>query len=241
MSGINEHRKNRLCARRVRVGFGKKNVRTRRNNDMISGDGAVVAQPLFPVEDQGSIPMSPLQFKIISIGIPLAVKLNKQWHSRVPVITNPYSKNRISFGAIFKNRWFASAIWTDPIARAFNHKNYLELRRMAISEDAPKNTASRMIKIMTLIIKKELPQIVKLISYQDTDVHTGTIYKASGWTSANKSTKSNWQVGRTRNNYQASGAKIRWEKQIRPEPEHNIIPKIIKSETKQFKLPMVGV
>ena len=197
----------------------------------MSGDSVRVAQPLFPVEGQGSIPMSPLQFEIVRIDTPLAMNLNKLWHSRLPFIPKisiSMNKNKICFGAVYKNIYYASAIWTDPITRAFNGKNYLELRRMAISEDSPKNTASRIICIMTKEIKNQFPKIWKLISYQDTEVHSGTIYKASNWVSANISSKSNWLVGRKdgihRNNYQASGPKIRWEKQIRPEPETIIKP-----------------
>ncbi|HEA19389.1 hypothetical protein LCGC14_1865790 [marine sediment metagenome] len=201
----------------------------------ISGDGVRVAQPLFPVEGQGSIPMSPLQLNIIEIGILEACGLNKLWHSRVPIITNPYSKNRIAFGAEFKGIWYAVALWTDPIARGFNHRGYLELRRMAIAPDSPKYTASRMIKIMALLIKRAFPHINKLISYQDTGVHTGTIYRASGWDiggiKANIGT--GWNT-RLRNKMQTASDKIRWEKQIRPEPEQ--IDRVVKCEDKQMEL-----
>ena len=210
-----------------------------------SGDSIRVVQPLFPVEGAGSIPSSPLQLKIIPIGIPLAVKLNKLWHSKLPIITNPYGKNRISFGAEYLNVWYACAIWTDPIARSFNHRNYLELRRMAIAPDAPKNTASRMISIMTKIIKKEFPNIVKLISYQDTDVHTGTIYKASGWNISKKtaggsncpnSIQSWMRNKRYRKESQSVAFKIRWEKQIRTEKPREIAAKRIEAERRQLKL-----
>ena len=193
----------------------------------MSGDSVRVASPLFPVEGQGSIPMSPLQFEIEIIDQKKAMLLNKMWHSRMPR-ADFYNICRPCFGAVYKNIYYASAIWTDPITRAFNGKNYLELRRMAISEDSPKNTASRIICIMAKEIKNQFPKIWKLISYQDTEVHSGTIYKASNWVSTNISSKSNWLVGRKdgihRNNYQASGPKIRWEKQIRPEPETIIKP-----------------
>ena len=49
----------------------------------------------------------------------------------------------------------------------------------AIASDAPKYTATRMLSIMVKRIKKEFPDIVRLISYQDTEVHKGTIYKAA--------------------------------------------------------------
>ena len=60
-------------------------------------------------------------------------------------------------------------------------KNWVELRRLAISSDAPKNTASRFLTFMTNYIKQYHPEKERAISYQDTAVHKGTIYKASGW------------------------------------------------------------
>jgi len=164
--------------------------------------------------------MSPLQLDIGIIGTDIAVQLNSLWHSRLPVITNPKCGDTISFGAIYKNIYFACAIWTRPIARFFNGLGYLELRRMAIANDAPKNTASRMIKIMTILIKKNLPHINKLISYQDTAVHNGTIYRASNWMPFTANKNSSWDrpnINRRRTINQATGIKTRWEKQIRPE------------------------
>jgi hypothetical protein len=105
-----------------------------------------------------------------------------------------------------------------PVARLFNGKNYLELRRMAISAEAPKNTASRMISIMVKAIRRAKPHIVKLISYQDTDVHSGTIYKASGWVEAatRKGGDDAWSCNvRKRAKTPASGDKIRWEKDLK--------------------------
>ena len=188
---------------------------------MKSGDSIRVVQPLFPVEGEGSIPISPLQLQIEIIDVPLSTQLNRLWHSRVPIISpsNIYRcTHRVCFGASYKNIWYAVAIWSSPVARLLNGKNILELRRLAISPEAPKNTASRMISVMTKIIKKEIPEVWKLISYQDTEVHSGTIYKASGWVVAGKP----WHQGtgwtnRLRNEMQTTAEKIRWEKQIRPE------------------------
>lgn len=187
----------------------------------MSGDGARVAHPLFQEGDGGSYPTSPLQFIIGRIEMDLAIELNKRWHSRLPIVSKANivrSRDNICFGAYFENRLYASAIWTSPIARAFNGLNFLELRRLAISADAPKNTASRMISIMVKIIKRELPHIKKLISYQDTEVHTGTIYKASGWTvgriSSDRECRWGKGGGRKRNICQATASKIRWEKEV---------------------------
>ena len=195
----------------------------------MGGDGAKVAYPLFPAEDGGSIPTSPLQFTIGRIEMDLAIQLNKLWHSRLPIVSKANiirTRDNICFGAYFSNRLFACAIWTSPIARKFNGMNYLELRRMAICSDAPKNTASRMIGVMTKIIKREMPHIIKLISYQDTEVHTGTIYKASGWQVGRVSGAKECRWGKGNNQQRiknlaqnicpAGGAKVRWEKDLTP-------------------------
>jgi hypothetical protein len=55
------------------------------------------------------------------------------------------------------------------------------LRRLACSPAAPRNTCSCFLGWMVRYFKKACPQHEKCISYQDLDVHKGTIYKASGW------------------------------------------------------------
>ena len=195
----------------------------------MSGVSVRVAQPLFPVEGQGSIPMSPLQFEIIRMPLKDALALNMKWHSLLPKL--PHStvmmKHGIAFGAIYLNLYFAIAVWSTPIAISLDNGMAFELRRMAIHGDAPKNTASRMISIMCKWLKKNT-HYCRLISYQDTSVHTGTIYKASGWVNTNVSEGgSSWytpnkKCGKRKmfsNPIQSDAPKIRWEKQIRQEPE----------------------
>ena len=205
----------------------------------LSGDGVRVAQPLFLVEGQGSIPMSPLQFNIEEIPKNIFRILNKKWHSRLP---NPggFYVNGLFFGAAYKNIYYAVAGWSYPIARMIARPDILELRRFAIHPDAPPNTASRMLKIMTNLIKKIRPDVYRLISYQDTDVHKGTIYKASGWIKTHISTEGdqNWVKthGRKASSLQTISAKIRWEKQIKKEKYCEIAAKRIENERKQLKL-----
>ena len=147
--------------------------------------------------------------------------------------------HRICFGAEYRNVYFAIAIWAMPSSPSIPYKTWLELKRMAISDDAPKNTASRMIKIMELVISKKLPEVYMLISYQDTEAHKGTIYKASNWHFGrlHKGASSiRTKHRRNPDNLHKTGfvPKIRWEKQIRPEPEQTIKP--IKCEDKQMEL-----
>jgi len=201
----------------------------------MSGDSVRVASPLFPVEGQGSIPMSPLQFEIVRMPLKDALALNMKWHSRLPYLplSSIQRKHGFAFGCLFKNIYFAIAIWSTPVSRQLDNGKAFELRRMAICNDAPKNTASRMLSVMVKLIKKDT-HYCRLLSYQDTEVHTGTIYKASGWEKTNTNNGNpGWfspkgkKYGKNRalaNPIISNAPKIRWEKQIRPEPEAIIKP-----------------
>lgn len=182
----------------------------------MSGDDARVAYPLFQAENGGSIPTSPLQFKIYEISFQRAKRLNKQWHSRLPQFRGIA---KVSYGAEYNGIFYAVAIWGNPTARVLPQHTWLELRRMAIASDAPKNTASRMIKIMILLIKKKFPKVTTLISYQDEEVHKGIIYKATGWFQAHRrkgGTNGQWNnPSRYHPLSENPGYKIRWQTEIR--------------------------
>ena len=93
-----------------------------------------------------------------------------------------------------------------------NNRGMYELRRLAIAPDAPKNTASRMLRIMARMIAKKRPNTKTLISYQDTEVHTGGIYKAAGWSPVvkGKVSEKGWNT-RSPHAMQSVADKIRWE------------------------------
>jgi hypothetical protein len=88
-----------------------------------------------------------------------------------------------------------------------------------------------MISFMTKYIKKAFPDIALLISYQDTEVHRGTIYKASNWLPMNETKFASWSKSRKRNKDQSTASKIRWEYQIKP-----LQPKQIKAKNTQLGL-----
>ena len=173
----------------------------------------MATQQTIQFEDGGSNPTSPHQFLIKNIPEISAKCFNEMTHSKLPRISlKGYNDYRICYGFLYENRLYATGIWTRPIARKLNGLNWLELRRYAISEDAPKNTASWGLSRMAKMIKKEYPEIIKLISYQDTDVHDGTIYKASNWKAIKTGNKisTGWD-SRDRNKMQSTAIKIRWE------------------------------
>jgi len=147
-------------------------------------DDARVACPLFQAEYGGSTPTSTLQLRIVEIGLDKAKELNALWHSRLPEYRTgcrPRQHAWVCFAAEYDGLYYASAIWSHPNSRFLDDGKTMELRRLAIGSDSPKNTASRMISVMVRIIHKMDREIIRFISYQDTGSHTGTIYRASGW------------------------------------------------------------
>lgn len=103
------------------------------------------------------------------------------WHSRLPK-TQP-GPWQFAFAAHHNGTVFGVALWNNPSARTLP-SDWLELRRMAVAPDAPHCTASRMLGEMRRWFARNAPKCPRLISYQDEDVHTGTIYRAAGWSPA---------------------------------------------------------
>lgn len=146
----------------------------------------VPVHPLFG-DTASTVPVSAKQLVIVEIGMRLARDLNTKWHSMLPRtdLGNLLCGNTsVAYGAEFDGQWFAVAIWSQPIIRAMCDGATIELRRLAICDDAPKNTASRMLSVMRRMVKDKYPQMTKAISYLAIDVHCGSIYRASGWNPA---------------------------------------------------------
>jgi len=178
--------------------------------------GVAVAHPLFfQVEGGGSIPTSALLLTFAPCGVKRAIELNRTWHSVLPkVVESNIVRNRrqVCYTAEYDGIDYAVAIWTDPVARMLNDVPRLELRRLAIAPEAPKNTASRMIRWMRNDVKKRWPELVQLVSYQDMAHHDGTIYRASGWKESIVSEGGEWAVpSRYRVKVQSGAKKQRWE------------------------------
>lgn len=149
-----------------------------------------------------------------------AVTLTKKWHSRLPNTQDGPWTN--AFHGHFNGVSYVVALWNSPSARTLP-SGHLELRRLACAPDAPKNTPSRFLAYMARYFRLNEADISVLVSYQDTEVHAGTIYKAAGWTLAHTSKprhrdRSGNRTGTLRkyrtniNGSAADGAaKIRWE------------------------------
>lgn len=184
---------------------------------MECGVGVRETQQAFLPGDGGAIPTTPHQLSIKEIRPQDASVLNERWHSRLPKIhwsNIVRNTHYVCYGIFYGSECIGVGIWSSPVAqnRFKDGKRMLELRRLALSEKCPKNTASRMISIMIRLIRKKFPEIIRLISYQDTLVHQGTIYKASNWKKSAETEFVSWTTeNRKRNKDQATGRKIRWE------------------------------
>jgi len=188
-------------------------------------DSIRVMHPLFQMGQGGSIPTSALQLRIRKIDVKRAQELNRAWHSRLPEYETGFCLNAtVCYVAEHDGLFYAVAIWSNPTARLLPQDTWLELKRMAIAEDAPKNTASRMLAIMARLIKRERPSIERLISYQDVETHRGTIYRAAGWQPVSGHKGGSWCRPNSKNYSgtprlrpdlnDATGAKVRWERAI---------------------------
>lgn len=187
--------------------------------------GVGVTRPLFQEVDDGANPIRSLHFQDISLRE--AIGFNRAVHSRLPhcTVSNMSFPPAVSYGAFKDGEIIATAIWSQPVARLLNDRNWIELRRMAIHGEHP-NLASRFLGWMVRDITKRFPEVVKCISYHDHQVHKGTMYKAARWTPGVVGKDSGtwgWSSRATRvdrttrveGESDISTAKTRWEKNLR--------------------------
>jgi hypothetical protein len=157
---------------------------------------------------------SPKELTIVECSAITASRFNALYHSRLPRIPPSNitrNKHYVCYRAYKGIINYAVAIWSTPVAanRFKDGDKLLELRRFAISPEASHNTASWMLSRMVKAIKNKFPDIIRLISYQDTEVHLGTIYKASNWYIEERCKYNSWN-NRKRNRAQSEADKIRW-------------------------------
>lgn len=176
-----------------------------------------VQTPLFRCDPNMIYVISPKKFTLREISVKDATIYNSLWHSRLPYIpgSNIYrNKHYCCLGAFYKCECYAVAILSSPVSRHLDHNTILELRRLAISQKSPKNTATWMLGKIIKYIKYKFPEIKKVISYQDTEVHKGTIYKASNWFVDGYTKGADWNISRDRRPSQSTADKIRWATEL---------------------------
>lgn len=183
----------------------------KRKSRIEAGQDVSVVAPLFDLGNPDP-PKSPKQFTMQIINGGRAMELNQQWHSRLPLFGGAL---RIAYGLEYEGRYYGVAMWSHPVARLLPQHTWLELRRMALSPECPRNTATWFLGQMVKDIRNRYSGLERLISYQDTEVHHGTIYKASNWMPVDTGTKGGWdRPNRNRPKAQSESLKVRWEYQL---------------------------
>tara|TARA_R100000654_G_scaffold73209_1_gene105759 strand:+ start:817 stop:1527 length:711 start_codon:yes stop_codon:yes gene_type:complete len=100
------------------------------------------------------------------------------------------TKSKLHFGIFYDNKLEGVLQYgqsLDPSKIVFLVKNtkwnnFLELNRMALTDNLPKNSESRSIAITCKLIKKYAPDVDWIVSFADgTQCGDGTIYRASGF------------------------------------------------------------
>src|SRR5512146_2683421 len=107
-----------------------------------------------------------LTARALSVGVThdgeLVKRLVNEWHS---ILSAPVGW-KVAFLLCAENSIVGVATWGRPIARMEDQTETLELTRMAL-HDAPKNAATFFLGRMRHWIREQMPDVKRLISYQD--------------------------------------------------------------------------
>lgn len=153
------------------------------------GGSSVVERPSDQMEDEGSIPISPLHFdaswrascrvEVCQKGeIDPFIRLHYigHWPGVVVLILGLRHNGRLRGGIVFAlppretSIRYGGATW--------------ELARLWVEDGVPINAESWLIAQAVRYIRKERPDVKYLVSYADPSAgHQGTIYKAANWKS----------------------------------------------------------
>jgi hypothetical protein len=186
--------------------------------ELFGGDSLMVEPASTTSRDGGSNPTSPLQPK------DLRVERVSMRRADTYSIENHYlhrtAKNsKIALGVFTPQGVMKGVtIWGLPVARLKNAEWYMELRRMYLEDDLPKNSESRILSICARIIYKLFPKVEMLIAYSDLSYgHKGHIYKAAGWLKIDyiKAQEDGSWSHHPRHKRTEHGDKIKWMKRLR--------------------------
>jgi hypothetical protein len=129
--------------------------------------------------------MSVKEIEVKLISKPIADIICKKYHYSKKVCSN----SKLNFGVFFKNKiegvvQFGVSMDKNRMAKNLNLplNDFLEINRMALSNDLPKNSESRVLGICIREIKKQYKNIRAILSFADaTQCGDGFIYRASNF------------------------------------------------------------
>lgn len=140
---------------------------------------------------------------------PLVVPtFNRSW--RIDCVVKPVNRRKVDemikshyigkwptnlllvYGLYRKNKVLGVSTWSEPhkVITEVYGKNTLELSRLWIFDEVPRNAESFLIGRSIRHIRRNLPTITTLVTFADPEYgHKGTIYKAANWTEVDHPSK----------------------------------------------------
>lgn len=150
----------------------------------------------------------------------LAIELIANWQSDLPQLSEAAVTRTppvVAFGAEYSGWLYAVAVWSAPISPRLNDDHTLELRRLAMCEAAPPDTASWMLDAMSRAIPEVCPEIRRLLAYDEFHEDGDVVYETAGWSATGVS----WVKARRNQDAGGFGASVpsvlrqRWELHLR--------------------------
>lgn len=140
-------------------------------------------------------------------------RLVRRWHSTLPHSPAGF---RLAFLAVnVSGAPVAVGVWGRPVARREDQRTTLELTRLAHGPGVPRNFGTWFLGQQRRQIRATLPEIGRLISYQDAECHDGALYKADNWRQVYGPTEKghSWtnRPGRRRAERRR---KVKWERRV---------------------------
>jgi len=123
---------------------------------------------------------------------------------------------RLRIAVYYDGRCVGGMLFGRPIARNIDQWTTLELTRMYLLDECPRNSESRCLGQAAKMIRQMFPEVKQLIAYSDPSYgHQGTIYKAAGWVFDGMTTGGAWirSDGAPRRN-KATSPKLKWVKDL---------------------------
>lgn len=146
----------------------------------------MVQYSLFQTKDGGSTPTSPLRYRVVVLSQKEAVEYIKNNHYSKTCSPNP----KPCYGLVWEGNLIGVLMFSIPVsenvrAQIFGEKRkneVIELHRLHIQDNTPKNTESWFIGKCLRFLKRDFPYINAVISFADPAYgHDGTIYKATNF------------------------------------------------------------
>lgn len=139
--------------------------------------------------------------------------LVRRWHRVLP--HSPAGFRLAYVAEDLSGKALAVAIWGRPVARREDQATTLELTRLAHGPRVPRNFGSWFLAQQRRLIRETLPQIVRLISYQDADEHDGALYRADNWRQVYGPTEKGHSWGNRPGRRRAERRrKVKWEREV---------------------------